>query len=215
MKEFLGVDVPDDAHGVLQDVHWSGGGIGYFPTYALGNVISLQIWAKVREALPDLDDQLAAGDLLPAVRVAARQPLLARPQAHAEGDARAADRLGRDRPAAVPRVPPRQGRRARGLDGDARRAEQDAIRRRPRRPRAGGRRHARARARRRRPSRCSPPAAGRSTRTPSRGTSSRRSALLSDRVSLSVVEHDEPGPWPRTTIGARARVPRACRRGTS
>ena len=63
MKEFLGVDVPDDAHGVLQDVHWSGGGIGYFPTYALGNVISLQIWAKVREALPDLDDQLAVGDV--------------------------------------------------------------------------------------------------------------------------------------------------------
>ena len=45
-------------------MHWSGGGIGYFPTYALGNVISLQIWAKVREALPDLDDQMAAGDLL-------------------------------------------------------------------------------------------------------------------------------------------------------
>ena len=63
MKELLGVDVPDDGHGVLQDVHWSGGGIGYFPTYALGNVISLQIWAKVREALPDLDDQLAEGDV--------------------------------------------------------------------------------------------------------------------------------------------------------
>jgi carboxypeptidase Taq len=62
MKEFLGVDVPDDAHGVLQDVHWSGGGVGYFPTYALGNVISLQIWQVVREALPDIDDQLAAGD---------------------------------------------------------------------------------------------------------------------------------------------------------
>ncbi|HEY7793221.1 MAG TPA: carboxypeptidase M32 [Gaiellaceae bacterium] len=63
MHEFLGVEVPDDAHGVLQDVHWSGGGIGYFPTYALGNVISLQIWAAVRSALPDLDDQLAAGEL--------------------------------------------------------------------------------------------------------------------------------------------------------
>ena len=63
MKEFLDVDVPDDGHGVLQDVHWSGGGIGYFPTYALGNVISLQIWAKVREALPDLDDQLIEGDV--------------------------------------------------------------------------------------------------------------------------------------------------------
>jgi carboxypeptidase Taq len=65
MQEFLGVEVPDDANGVLQDVHWSGGGIGYFPTYALGNVISLQIWQVVRRALADLDAQLAAGELLP------------------------------------------------------------------------------------------------------------------------------------------------------
>ena len=65
MKDLLGVDVPDDTHGVLQDTHWSGGGIGYFPTYALGNVISLQIWAVVREALPDLDAQLEAGELEP------------------------------------------------------------------------------------------------------------------------------------------------------
>ena len=64
MKEFLDVDVPSDTDGVLQDVHWSGGAIGYFPTYALGNVISLQIWAKVRDAIPDLDDQMAAGELL-------------------------------------------------------------------------------------------------------------------------------------------------------
>ena len=63
MRELLGVDVPDDARGVLQDVHWSSGVIGYFPTYALGNVISLQIWAVVRDALPDLDDQLRAGEL--------------------------------------------------------------------------------------------------------------------------------------------------------
>jgi carboxypeptidase Taq len=63
MRELLGVDVPDDARGVLQDVHWSSGGIGYFPTYALGNVISLQIWAAVREAIPDLDAQMEAGEL--------------------------------------------------------------------------------------------------------------------------------------------------------
>jgi carboxypeptidase Taq len=63
MKEFLGVDVPHVGDGVLQDVHWSGGGIGYFPTYALGNVISLQLWAVVQQALPDLDAQLAAGDV--------------------------------------------------------------------------------------------------------------------------------------------------------
>jgi carboxypeptidase Taq len=63
MQELLGVDVPDDTHGVLQDIHWSQGSIGYFPTYALGNVISLQIWAAVREALPDVDAQLEAGEL--------------------------------------------------------------------------------------------------------------------------------------------------------
>ena len=50
---------------MLQDVHWSGGGFGYFPTYALGNVISLQIWGVARKALPDLDAHLAAGDLRP------------------------------------------------------------------------------------------------------------------------------------------------------
>jgi carboxypeptidase Taq len=65
MRELLGVEVPDDTRGVLQDTHWSGGGIGYFPTYALGNVISLQIWAVVREAMPDLDAQMEAGELEP------------------------------------------------------------------------------------------------------------------------------------------------------
>ena len=63
MLELLGVEVPNDAMGVLQDVHWSSGGIGYFPTYALGNVISLQIWATVRDAIPDLDEQMEAGEL--------------------------------------------------------------------------------------------------------------------------------------------------------
>ena len=63
MADFLGVEVPDDARGVLQDVHWATGSFGYFPTYALGNVISLQLWAKVREALPDLDAQIAAGEI--------------------------------------------------------------------------------------------------------------------------------------------------------
>ena len=44
MAEYLGVEVPDDARGVLQDVHWAGGTFGYFPTYSLGNVIAAQIW---------------------------------------------------------------------------------------------------------------------------------------------------------------------------
>ena len=63
MANLLGVEVPDDARGVLQDIHWSQGGIGYFPTYALGNVISLQIWSVVQEAIPDLDAQMEAGEL--------------------------------------------------------------------------------------------------------------------------------------------------------
>ena len=62
MQQYLGVEVPDDAHGVLQDVHWSGGEIGYFATYALGNLIGAQLWERARADLPALDDELAAGD---------------------------------------------------------------------------------------------------------------------------------------------------------
>jgi carboxypeptidase Taq len=62
MGEYLGIDVPDDAHGVLQDVHWSGGAIGYFPTYALGNVISVQLWDHLRAEIPDLDAQFEQGE---------------------------------------------------------------------------------------------------------------------------------------------------------
>jgi carboxypeptidase Taq len=65
MRDYLGVEVPDDASGVLQDVHWAGGAFGYFPTYSLGNVIAGQLWDLAREALPRLDDQLAAGELEP------------------------------------------------------------------------------------------------------------------------------------------------------
>ncbi len=65
MKDYLGVDVPDDAHGVLQDIHWAGGIFGYFPTYALGNVMSVQIWEAAKRALPDLDSQVRAGELAP------------------------------------------------------------------------------------------------------------------------------------------------------
>jgi carboxypeptidase Taq len=62
-KAYLGLDVPDDAHGVLQDVHWSMGAIGYFPTYALGNLIAGQLWERAHQDVSDLDDQLRAGEL--------------------------------------------------------------------------------------------------------------------------------------------------------
>jgi carboxypeptidase Taq len=62
-KEYLGIDVPDAAQGVLQDVHWSAGLIGYFPTYALGNLIAAQLFERAHVDVPDLDAQLAAGQL--------------------------------------------------------------------------------------------------------------------------------------------------------
>jgi carboxypeptidase Taq len=65
MKEYLGVDVPDDAHGVLQDMHWSIGLFGYFPTYQLGNVVSVQIWERARADLGDVEEQFARGEFAP------------------------------------------------------------------------------------------------------------------------------------------------------
>ncbi len=61
MKQTLGIAVPDDLQGVLQDIHWSEGIIGYFPTYAIGNVFSAQLWRTAREDLPGLDEDLEAG----------------------------------------------------------------------------------------------------------------------------------------------------------
>ena len=58
-EQYLGLVPPDDAHGVLQDVHWSFGGLGYFPTYALGNLISAQLWERMQQDLPDVDQQIA------------------------------------------------------------------------------------------------------------------------------------------------------------
>ena len=61
MQEYLGVTPPDDAKGVLQDIHWSFGGFGYFSTYALGNLVSAQLWEKINQDIPDLADQIRAG----------------------------------------------------------------------------------------------------------------------------------------------------------
>ena len=63
--EYFGLTVPSDAEGVLQDVHWAAGLIGYFPTYALGNLIAGQLWDRAHVEIADLEDQLAAGELAP------------------------------------------------------------------------------------------------------------------------------------------------------
>ncbi len=62
MREYLGITPPNDAKGVLQDIHWSGGAIGYFSTYALGNLISAQLWEKINRDIPDLNDQIRKGN---------------------------------------------------------------------------------------------------------------------------------------------------------
>ena len=62
MDEYLGVEVPNDAQGVLQDTHWASGSIGYFSTYLLGTVMSVQIWEKMLEDVPDLEEQIERGE---------------------------------------------------------------------------------------------------------------------------------------------------------
>jgi len=63
MQRYLGVVPEDDAHGVLQDVHWSAGLFGYFPSYMLGNLYSAQFFAAARKEIADLDTKIAEGRL--------------------------------------------------------------------------------------------------------------------------------------------------------
>jgi carboxypeptidase Taq len=62
MHEYLGLQPPDLASGVLQDVHWSDMSLGYFPTYALGNVVSVQLWERAEADLGDFDEQFERGE---------------------------------------------------------------------------------------------------------------------------------------------------------
>ena len=65
LQEYLGVTPPDDARGALQDIHWSTGLLGSFPTYTIGNIMSAQFFAAARRAVPGLDEALARGDYTP------------------------------------------------------------------------------------------------------------------------------------------------------
>ena len=62
MEKTLGIRPASDRQGCLQDIHWSDGLIGYFPTYSLGNLVGAQMWKKLRSDLPQLDQQLAQGN---------------------------------------------------------------------------------------------------------------------------------------------------------
>ncbi len=61
-KEYLDVEVPDDNHGVIQDIHWAHGSIGYFPTYSLGSFYAAQFFEKAKSDIPGLENQIAQGD---------------------------------------------------------------------------------------------------------------------------------------------------------
>ncbi|GMU91331.1 MAG: carboxypeptidase M32 [Candidatus Hydrogenedentota bacterium] len=65
VKQYLGLDVPDDAHGCLQDIHWSHGAFGYFPTYALGNLYAAQMFEVIEKQLPTLWRDVGKGNFKP------------------------------------------------------------------------------------------------------------------------------------------------------
>jgi len=60
-QNYLGIVVPDDKQGCLQDVHWSHGSFGYFPTYSMGSFCAAQIFATAQKELPGLETRLAEG----------------------------------------------------------------------------------------------------------------------------------------------------------
>jgi carboxypeptidase Taq len=68
MRSLLGVEVPSDALGVLQDVHWSGGSFGYFPSYALGVLIAAQLWEAMQAQIGSREEDLRRGEVAPIQR---------------------------------------------------------------------------------------------------------------------------------------------------
>lgn len=64
-QQYLGITPPNDAEGCLQDVHWSMGSMGYFPTYSMGNILSYQIWNRLVADLGDVESLMAHGDFAP------------------------------------------------------------------------------------------------------------------------------------------------------
>jgi carboxypeptidase Taq len=61
MKDLLGLDVPDNSRGCLQDIHWAMGSFGYFPSYALGNLYAAQFWSTMQSQMPDLEKMIGEG----------------------------------------------------------------------------------------------------------------------------------------------------------
>jgi carboxypeptidase Taq len=68
MRRLLGIEVPTDALGCLQDVHWGAGSFGYFPSYALGCLIAAQLWETLEQELGPRDEDLRRCEVLPVQR---------------------------------------------------------------------------------------------------------------------------------------------------
>ena len=77
-QKFMGVRVPDDKTGCLQDIHWSHGSFGYFPTYSLGSLYACQFYEFAKNELPDLENSVARGEFKPLLN-------WLRSKVHAEG----------------------------------------------------------------------------------------------------------------------------------
>jgi carboxypeptidase Taq len=65
VQRLFGLEVPSDAEGVLQDTHWGGGLIGYFPTYTIGNLMAAQLWERLQDDIADIDGLIEQGDFAP------------------------------------------------------------------------------------------------------------------------------------------------------
>ena len=65
MESMLGITPPNDTQGVLQDIHWAGGMIGYFPTYTLGNLLSAQLWRSMRKEIANPEEHIRKGNFAP------------------------------------------------------------------------------------------------------------------------------------------------------
>jgi carboxypeptidase Taq len=68
MRRLLGLEVPSDAQGCLQDIHWGAGSFGYFPSYALGCLIAAQLWEAMESEIGPRDDDLRRGEVVPIQR---------------------------------------------------------------------------------------------------------------------------------------------------
>jgi len=94
MESYLGVLPPDDKLGVLQDVHWSMGALGYFPSYTLGAMMAAQIYDKATVDIPELEQRLEQGDFLP-LKAWLNQRIHTQGSVHASADALIEDVTGK------------------------------------------------------------------------------------------------------------------------